>query len=55
MTKVVIEYYKIKDGSLTIVCDNDASLLAGTTIAHATKIDPTYFDIIWEISDLLKT
>ena len=55
MAKVVIEYQKIKDGSLFIACDNDASLLSSTSIAHATKIDPTYFDIIWEISDLLKT
>lgn len=55
MVKVVVEFHRITSGSLTLACDNDASLLGGTDIATNTKIDPTYFYLIWEISELLRS
>ena len=51
---VFIEFYDIPEAHLTLACDNDASLIAGTTMTPTTKIDPTYFDIISEISSILK-
>lgn len=55
MVKIAIEYHDIESGSLTIACDNDASLLAGTAAVPETKIDPKYFDLIWEASDILRS
>ena len=55
MVKMVAEYRNINQGTLTIACDNDSSLDAGTMIYTSSKTNPSHFDLIWEVSDLLKT
>ena len=54
VTKLVCEYYKVDDGSITIACDNDASLLHGTQSSEIRKIEPKYFDLIWAASDIIR-
>ena len=54
VTKLVCEYYKEDDGSITIACDNDASLLHGTQSSEIRKIEPKYFDLIWAASDIIR-
>lgn len=52
--KMVVEFRNIQDGVLTIACDNDSSLDNGTVTHQSTKTDPAYFDLLWEISDLIR-
>ena len=54
MAKLVVEYYGIEHGALTLTCDNDASLDAGTIISPSNKACQNYFDLIWEISNILR-
>ena len=54
VAKIVSEYHNVRGGSITLACDNDASLLIGTYKLSTVKIDKKYFDLIWAIQDVLK-
>ena len=51
--KVVSDYHKVKNGTLILACDNDASLKIGTDAFTKVKVDQKYFDLIWTIQDIL--
>ena len=55
--EVICEFHNIKDGSITVACDNDASLDKGITYNERLKTSCKYFDIFWatkEIKDRVK-
>lgn len=47
--KVVYNYYHIKNGKVTIGCDNDSSLAESIQSEYRAKIGDKYFDLLWSI------
>lgn len=51
-TKLACEYHGITTGTLTIACDNDASLDSSCGWTENIRIERNYFDLLWAIYDL---
>lgn len=55
VTKIVCDYYKIKNGTITVACDNDSSLTKCVRNTYRANVTEKYFDLLWAVYDLRKS
>ena len=51
----IVRKYNITEGSITLACDNKASLFNSILHQQRSNINQSSFDILWAIHDLLQT
>lgn len=49
---VVLEFYRIRSGQITIACDNDSSLDKCIRTKYRAKPTDSYFDLLWTAFDI---